>query len=70
MDVESWCAVERSSNQNWTRSNRKHNKDALKSTVFSQEISSAEDRVNWSSADKPDNEKLAKRKHFPQKSKL
>ena len=69
MDVESWCAVECTANQNYTRATRKHYNQAFKSSVFSKELPNTEGRVDWSMADKPDNSKLSKRKHFPQKSK-
>ena len=70
MNVESWCQVEGSSNQQWTRSTRKHYEHALKSTVFQQQVSQEEGRVDWSMAEKPGQEKLAKKKHFSQKCKI
>jgi len=65
MNVESWCAVEQSSNQSWTRKTMRHYPDAFKSTVFSQDatqpVEEEKEKV------KLDLDKLAKRKHFPQK---
>ena len=70
MDIESWCQVEGSSNHQWTRATRRHYSHALKSTVFQQERPDmSEGRVDWSMANKPAEQKLAKKKHFPQKCK-
>jgi len=67
MNIESWCTVELSSNQSWTRKNMRHYPDAFKSTVFSpdatQPVEEEKEKV------KLDLDKLAKRKHFPQKCK-
>ena len=72
MNIESWCQVEGNSNQKWTRSTRKHYEHALRSTVFQEEKEKSRDdsRVDWSTANKPDQNKLAKKKHFQQKCKL
>jgi hypothetical protein len=74
MNVESWCAVELRTEGFWSRKERKHVKDAMKSQIFPQDInetSGAElDRSNWSVKSMP--EELAsykKRKHFTQKCK-
>ena len=71
MNVESWCQVEGSSNQKWTRSTRRHYEKALQSSVLQQEEPAKDEgRVDWSMAEKPQQEKLAKKKHFQQKRKL
>ena len=68
MNVESWCTVELSSNQDWTRANRKHNPNAFASTVFKgHSIKREESRLDFGAAAKP--EKLAERRHFPQQCK-
>ena len=68
MNVESWCTVELSSKQDWTRSNRKHNPNAFASTVFKgQATKQEESRLDFNSAAKP--EKLAERRHFSQQCK-
>ena len=71
MNTESWCQVEGNSNQKWTRSTRRHYEKALQSSVFRQLEEPATDkgRVDWSMAEKPQPEKLAKKKHFQQKCK-
>ena len=61
--------MEGSSNQKWTRSTRKHYDAALRSTVFEGEVAGEESRVDWSTANKPEQTKLAKKKHFQQKCK-
>ena len=67
MNIESWCQVEGNSNQKWTRSTRKHYEQALRSTVFQEGVAREEGRVDWSATNKPDQDKLAKKKHFQQK---
>ena len=70
MNIESWCQVEGSSNQQWTRTTRKHYDHALKSTVFQgEEGCRAGGRLDWATSSKPDQDKLAKKKYFPQKCK-
>ena len=65
MNVESWCAVERTSDQNWMRKTMRHYPDTFKSTVFSQDpVQQTEEPKEKV---KLDLDKLAKRKHFPQK---
>lgn len=70
MNIESWCQVEGNSNQKWTRSTRKHYDQALCSTVLQEEVVHEESRVDWSMANKPDQNKLAKKKHFQQKCEI
>ena len=70
MNIESWCQVEGNSNQKWTRSTRKHYDHALHSTVFQEEVAREDSRVDWSTANKPEQDKLARKKHFQQKCKL
>lgn len=70
MNIESWCQVEGNSNQQWTRSTRKHYDQALCSTVLQEEVVHEESRVDWSTANKPDQNKLAKKKHFQQKCEI
>ena len=67
MNIESWCQVEGNSNQKWMRSTRRHYDQALRSTVFQDGVAKEGGRVDWSMAEKPDQEKLAKKKHFQQK---
>ena len=71
MNIESWCTVERNSNAEWTRVERKHHNNAFNSTVFdsSEAERYAMGRVEWSMAEKPDNTKLRKKRHFQQKCK-
>lgn len=70
MNVESWCQVEGNCNQQWTRATRRHDPNAFTSTAFDQEEGEvSKGRVDWSMANKPAQQKLAKRKHFPQKCK-
>ena len=69
MNIESWCQVEGSSNQKWTRATRRHYEQSLQSSVFQEEVGSGEGRVDWSTAEKPQQEKLARKKHFQQKCK-
>ena len=67
MNVESWCAVELTSDQKWMRKTMRHYPDAFKSTVFSQDpVQQTEEPKEKI---KLDLDKLAKRKHFPQKCK-
>ncbi|KAL5463201.1 hypothetical protein EMCRGX_G032080 [Ephydatia muelleri] len=67
MDVESWCAVEGNSNQQWTRANRRHYNDSNKSTVFNEEHSTMEGRVDWAMSNKPLDKKITTKRQFPQK---
>ena len=69
MDTESWCAVERTSDQSYSRATRRHYEHALESTVFNKDVGSFEERTDLSASTKPDNSNLPKRKSFPQKSK-
>ena len=70
MNVESWCQVEGNSNQKWTRATRRHDPNGFTSTAFEQEQGDvSKGRVDWSMANKPAQQKLAKKKHFPQKCK-
>ena len=69
MNVESWCQVEGSSNQKWTRSTRRHYEQALRSSVLQEEAAPEEGRVDWATGEKPQPEKLARKKHFQQKCK-
>lgn len=66
MNVESWCTVELTSDQNWLRKTMRHYPDAFKSTVFSQDAAGPQTEEPKEKV-KPDLDKLAKRKHFPQK---
>ena len=68
MNTESWCQVEGSSNQQWTRSTRRHNPQAFQSKVFGRDgPDSSEGRVDWDMGNRPARQKLAQRKHFPEK---
>jgi hypothetical protein len=72
MNTESWCQVEGSSNQQWTRATRRHYEDALKSSVFEKTAKTSEGRMGWAKETKPDKlelHELAKRRHFQQKCK-
>ena len=72
MNTESWCQVEGSSNQQWTRATRKHYEHALKSSVFEEKSNKLEGRMGWakeSKPGKPELHELAKRRHFEQKCK-
>ena len=67
MNIESWCQVEGSSNQQWTRATRRHSDGAFKSSVFDQErAGSSEGRLDWSTAKTPSQSKHAEKKHFQQ----
>lgn len=66
MNVESWCAVECTSSQNWTRPDRKHYDKAFKSRVFSEEQIQDEGRVQFQHKIEAHKE----RRHFPEKRKL
>ena len=68
MNVESWCAVELTSDQDWMRKAMRHYPDTFKSTVFSQDP--AQQTEEPKEKIKLDLDKLAKRKHFPQKCEL
>ena len=74
MNTESWCQVEGSSNQQWTRATRRHYEHALKSSVFEENTAkTSEGRMAWAKETKPDKlelHELAKRRHFKQKCKL
>lgn len=73
MNTESWCTVECNSNQQWTRAERKHFQDAFRSSVFeccSPATRPQQGRLDWSTAHKPDDRKLPKKRPFPQKCKL
>lgn len=69
MNSESWCIVERSSKEHWTRSERRHSDSILKSTVFEDKDKNlfcencASSSTNCSNA-------IKRKKHFPQKCKL
>ena len=70
MNIESWCSVELTPDMQWTRKERKHNKEAFKSTVFDshEEGHHTVERCKGTlkpTADKLDNYK--KRRHFSQK---
>ena len=73
MNIESWCQVEGSSNQQWTRATRRHYEHALKSSVFKENMAkTSEGRMAWAKETKPDKlelHELAKRRHFQQKCK-
>lgn len=69
MDIESWCAVEGNSNQQWTRANRKHYNDSNKSTVFNEVHATVEGRVDWTMSNKPLDKKIISKRQFPQKRK-
>ena len=68
MNIESWCQVEGSSNQQWTRATRRHYEHALKSSVFEENTARpSEGRMAWAKETKPDKlelHELAKRRHF------
>ena len=67
MNIESWCAVECSSSQNWLRSDRKHFDKAFKSTVFNEKSNKDyEGRVEFPNKLEVHREK----RHFPEKRKL
>lgn len=67
MNIESWCSVERTPDQEWMRSERKHVKDPFKSSVFSDKTPPAESVTDDPKHCRPDLDSLKKRKHFPQK---
>lgn len=68
MNTESWCQVEGSSNQQWTRATRRHDPQAFHSKVFGRDgPDSSEGRVDWEMGKRPARQKLAQRKHFPEK---
>lgn len=74
MNIESWCQVERNSNEEWTRVKRKHADNAFKSSVFDGRSANtlSEGRMEWCSSSKPKEtelDKLAKKRHFQQKCK-
>ena len=68
MNVESWCTVELTSDQNWMRKTMRHYPDAFKSTVFNPDTTGQQTEEPKEKI-KLDLDKLAKRKHFPQKCK-
>ena len=73
MNTESWCQVEGSCNQQWTRATRRHYEHALKSSVFEENTAkTSEGRMAWAKETRPDKlelNELAKRRHFKQKCK-
>ena len=70
MDTESWCAVERTSDQSYTRATRKHYEQNFKSTVFDKSVPAFEERTDLSASNKLDTSNLPKRKTFPEKSEV
>ncbi|XP_033633239.1 protein SPATA45 homolog [Asterias rubens] len=65
MQRESWCTVEMNSRQDWCRAERKHNKDAFKSSAFSEDQTpDSESRCTFKVNDKTHRE----RRHYPNKS--
>lgn len=69
MNVESWCKVECTADQEWARTERKHWKKAFGSSVFDKDIPHNEGRVDWSLSMQPDKNKLKKKRHYSQKCK-
>lgn len=71
MNVESWCQVERNSNEEWTRAKRKNVENAFESSVFDEgKVGMPSERTEWCTSSKPKEtelSKLAKKKHFQQK---
>ena len=68
MNIESWCAVECNSSQNWTRSDRKHCDKAFKSSVFNGKSNHYEGRVDFQQ--KVESDVHTQRRHYPEKRKL
>ena len=66
MQRESWCTVEMNSRQDWCRAERKHDRNAFRSSVFSESQSQpeSESRCTFQVNDKTHKE----RRHFPNKS--
>ena len=67
MDKESWCTVERISSQDWTRTERKHCKNAFDSKVFKSDL--AENKTDRLTSFKPDDPSHKERRHFKDKCK-
>lgn len=68
MNQDSWCTVERSASQDWTRAERKHNKNAFESKVFKSDSNSdaSTNRLQDFQAEGPSHRE---RRHFPAKCK-
>jgi len=66
MQRESWCTVEQNSRQDWRRAERKHDKTAFKSSVFSesQPLPDSESRCTFQVNDRTHRE----RRHYPNQS--
>ncbi len=67
MNTESWCQVESSSKEKWTRTERRHDENAFKSTVFDARSESKPEGRSTSKPKETELDKLARRKHFKQK---
>ena len=68
MDKESWCTVEMTASQDWTRAERKHNKHAFDSKVFKSDL--AGNKSERLTEFKPvDNTTHKERRHFTDKCK-
>ncbi len=65
MNIESWCQVESSSKERWTRTQRRHDENALKSPVFDARSESIPEGT--SKPKETELDKLARRKNFKQK---
>lgn len=74
MNTESWCKIERSPKQEWTRAERRHNNDILRSSVFkdtSGNSYTSKLQLNDSTTRpmRQDIDTLTKRRHYQQKCK-
>lgn len=74
MNIESWCAVECNSNQQWTRAERKHCQNAFSSSVFDSSEAQRHTlgRSDWSTTTNVDIkvDNIKKKRSFPQKCEL
>lgn len=69
MNQDSWCTVERSSSQDWTRAERKHHKNTFESKVLKPDSNadSSTNRLHYFQVDGPNHKE---RRHFSSKCKL
>ena len=66
MNQDSWCTVERTASQDWTRAERKHSKHAFDSKVFESITELSTNRVKTFQADDRNH---SERRHFYNKCK-